>query len=458
MEHRGADAAWPVAQHSRFELAPPRRFLLPTLLLLLSEEPGYGYNLAKGLEDLRFGRVDRPSVYRALAQLERDGLVESWAGAAQGRPGPAGVRPDRGGQHALRGWMGVIKQERDCLDLVLRRYVATGTVDAALAEAEGAWAAVTGHPWSPVSATSRIERHRHGSQPAVPVRRRREVVSSGRDEPAVAAPSPSGSTHARFAVVPDRSVMLIEARSTVGPITFGAVGVTGVIEAEVHDGQVEPGAAPSAHLEIEVTHLRSGNGLYDAELLRRIDARRHPVVALDLRGCRPSARRIGTTSTARSPSTAPPAPSRARSGCPSSPCKLVVSGEQVFDIRDFDIASPTVLMLRIYPDVLVQLQVEADPMDRDRVRSDGHPPGLRRRLHVRRQCRQPRLRRRHRCRSTRSASPRSSTTCCGACAPMPRTPSASWPPCSIRRTPRAWRCQRDTQDLVDRVKSLVGRD
>ena len=80
MEHRGADAAWPVAQHSRFELAPPRRFLLPALLLLLSEEPGYGYNLAKGLEDLRFGRVDRPSVYRALAQLERDGLVESWAG------------------------------------------------------------------------------------------------------------------------------------------------------------------------------------------------------------------------------------------------------------------------------------------------------------------------------------------------------------------------------------------
>jgi hypothetical protein len=43
--------------------------------------------------------------------------------------------------------------------------------------------------------------------------------------------------------------------------------------------------------------------------------------------------------------------------------QLVVSGEQVFDIRDFDIASPTVLMLRIYPDVLVQLQVEAEPMD-----------------------------------------------------------------------------------------------
>ena len=190
MEHRGADAAWPVAQHSRFELAPPRRFLLPALLLLLSEEPGYGYNLAKGLEDLRFGRVDRPSVYRALAQLERDGLVESWAGTPKAGQARRVYGLTEEGQRALRGWMGVIKQERDCLDLVLRRYVATGTVDAALAEAEGGWAAVTGHPWSPVSATSRIERHRHGIQPAVPVRRRREVVSNGRDEPAVPAPFP----------------------------------------------------------------------------------------------------------------------------------------------------------------------------------------------------------------------------------------------------------------------------
>jgi hypothetical protein len=40
--------------------------------------------------------------------------------------------------------------------------------------------------------------------------------------------------------------------------------------------------------------------------------------------------------------------------------RLVVRGEQVVDIRDFGIASPTVLMLRIYPDVVVGLQVEAE--------------------------------------------------------------------------------------------------
>jgi len=40
--------------------------------------------------------------------------------------------------------------------------------------------------------------------------------------------------------------------------------------------------------------------------------------------------------------------------------RLVVQGDHVVDIRDFDIESPTVLMLRIYPDVRVQLQVEAE--------------------------------------------------------------------------------------------------
>jgi hypothetical protein len=38
---------------------------------------------------------------------------------------------------------------------------------------------------------------------------------------------------------------------------------------------------------------------------------------------------------------------------------LDVTGDQIFDIRDFGIESPTVLMFRIYPDVTVRLHVEA---------------------------------------------------------------------------------------------------
>ena len=43
---------------------------------------------------------------------------------------------------------------------------------------------------------------------------------------------------------------------------------------------------------------------------------------------------------------------------------IIVTGDHAFDIRDFDIAFPTVLMLSgIYPDVSVKLQVEAVPID-----------------------------------------------------------------------------------------------
>ena len=361
MEHRAANAGWSPAQHSRFELAPPRHFLLPAVLLLLSEEPGYGYSLAKGLEEMRFGRVDRPSVYRTLAQLERDGLVESWPGAAKAGQARRVYGLTEDGERALRAWMGVIKQERDCLDLVLRRYMATGTIDAALAEAEGSWAAVTGHPWSPVSSTSRIERRRPtGTRPIVA---RARVREQGPNDPP-RTPSGMGGIHpapSRFRVVPDRSVVLIEARSTVGPITFGAIGVTGMIEAEVHDGRVCPACSPSAQLEVEVGNLRSGNGLYDAELLRRIDARRYPVVGLALRDCTA----VGSTNRYRVAGEVTfhgsTRPLQGTVGVTmTSEGKLVISGEQVLDIRDFDIASPTVLMLRIYPDVVVQLQVEAE--------------------------------------------------------------------------------------------------
>ena len=68
-------------------------------------------------------------------------------------------------------------------------------------------------------------------------------------------------------------MVLIEVRSTVGPLSFGAIGVTGSIEAAVdrRDRAIDP--PPSGRIEIDVSGLRSGNRLYDAELLRRIDAR-----------------------------------------------------------------------------------------------------------------------------------------------------------------------------------------
>jgi DNA-binding PadR family transcriptional regulator len=355
IEHDAAVVGWQANRHSRFEVAAPRHFLLPAILLLLSEEPRHGYGLAKGVQTLQVGRVDRPSVYRALAQLEGDGLIGSSPDEQRTGQSRRVYSLTEQGEQALRHWMGVIKQERDGLDRVLRRYVATGTVDAVLAEVEGGWHAVTATPWSAVSSTSRIARGR-GSvlSTAVPD----ESESSDDDS---TLPGIEPVTRSRFRVVPDRSVVMIDARSSVGPITFGAIGVTGYIEAAVAGRRVCPDPYPTAHLEIEVERLRSGNSLYDAELLRRIDARRHPTVALDLRACTSlgSTGRYQLVGEVTFHGVSRPLDGTVSVVMPSDHA-LVVRGEQVVDIRDFGVASPTVLMLRIYPDVVVGLQIEAE--------------------------------------------------------------------------------------------------
>jgi PadR family transcriptional regulator PadR len=353
MEERTPTAAATAEGTSRFELAPPRRFVLPAVLLLLSERPGYGYGLLPRLEEFHFGHVDRPAVYRALAQLERDGLVEASSQNPTAGQARRVYRITPAGQRTLRGWMGVIKDEHGCLGAVLRRYQATGTADAVLAEVEGGWASALRAGWSPVSPTTGSLHHLAGVQPnlEVPLEPARAVCRQalGRAQPS------------RYRLVPDRSVALIEVRSTVGPISFGAIGVSGWLEAVVAEDGLMLHDRPAGFVEIDVTGLRSGNGLYDAELQRRIEARRFPRATVILQDCTASGvgaryqlegdltfhgitRSVqGTVRVVRETSE-----------------RLVITGEQVFDMRDFHIPSPTVLMLRIYPDVRVRLHAEAE--------------------------------------------------------------------------------------------------
>jgi DNA-binding PadR family transcriptional regulator len=342
-----------------FELAPPRRFVLPALLLLLSEQPGHGYSLEKGLRDFRFGQIDRPTVYRALAHLEADGLVESWYEPRKAAQPRRVYRITPLGERVLGVWMSVIKEERDDLGRVLRRYQATGTTDAMLAEVEGGWAAALGSGWSPVSPTSAVPRHVN----YVDCDRLNE---DGRSEASgVSGMSDVGTeevgTLRRFHLLPERSVVLIDVRSTVGPISFGALGVAGTVDADIADGAVRVNPPPTAHIEVAVDGFRSGNGVYDAELLRRVDVRRFPLATLDLRNCTAigSANRfrLGGQLTFHGVT-------RAVEGtvdvAVAQVGRLVISGEQVFDIRDFAVPSPTMLMFRIYPDVRVRLHVEAE--------------------------------------------------------------------------------------------------
>jgi DNA-binding PadR family transcriptional regulator len=344
---------------SRFELAPPRRFILPAILLLLSEQPGYGYGLVPRLKEFHFGHVDRPAVYRALAQLEQDGLVEASSQNPTAGQARRVYAVTSSGERVLRVWMGVIKEEHDYLGQALRRYQATGTSDAVLAEVGGGWSSALGAGWSPVSSTSGSRRRIRLGEPEWD-----EQLPEGMAE-SILEPAQDGGTEApkpkAFRLVPDRSAVLIEVRSTVGPLSFGTMGIDGMMQAAVTDGVLRTDVSPTGSLKIDVTGLSSGNKFYDAELLRRINARRFPSALVELRECEASGsgNRYRLAGELTFHGVTRPAEGTVTVEAISDQ-RLVITGEQVFDIRDFAVPSPTVLMLRIYPDVRVRLHAEAE--------------------------------------------------------------------------------------------------
>lgn len=185
-------------------------------------------------------------------------------------------------------------------------------------------------------------------------------MSKGNQPPPEERPSGDGSTSTSFRVLPDRAAVVFVARSNAGPITFGATGIEGSIDAEVDQGAVSTRIQPAARLQVPIDKLTSGNQLYDAELMRRVDARLFPHAVVELQKVSPVGRTGRyhvqgeltfhgvTQSMEGTVSVSFPSPER-----------MVVEGEQILDMRHFHITPPTVAMLRIYPDVRVQLHLEA---------------------------------------------------------------------------------------------------
>jgi PadR family transcriptional regulator, regulatory protein PadR len=68
----------------------PRRWLIPVALVLLQEENSYGYELMERIEEeFGFEQINAGLVYRALRQMENEGLCSSeWDVRAKEEGGP----------------------------------------------------------------------------------------------------------------------------------------------------------------------------------------------------------------------------------------------------------------------------------------------------------------------------------------------------------------------------------
>ena len=100
----------------------PRNFLRPCLLLLLVEEPAYGYELREKLAPISPRPWDMGTVYRALNNMEEEGLIgSSWERSAEG---PRRRRYDitQSGRAALELLADEMSGTRDVIGEFLQRY------------------------------------------------------------------------------------------------------------------------------------------------------------------------------------------------------------------------------------------------------------------------------------------------------------------------------------------------
>jgi DNA-binding PadR family transcriptional regulator len=90
-------------------------------LLLVLEQPGYGYDLVARLKPLGIND-DAASVYRALRVLEHEGAVTSAWRTSETGPARRVYRITEGGEGILRKWVSALEDTSISLARWLDRY------------------------------------------------------------------------------------------------------------------------------------------------------------------------------------------------------------------------------------------------------------------------------------------------------------------------------------------------
>jgi hypothetical protein len=166
---------------------------------------------------------------------------------------------------------------------------------------------------------------------------------------------------ARYKIAPEQSHVWIDARSNIHPIHASTDGLEGHIELQLSPGgAVDTVTQVKGKLSLRVDRISSGNRLEDREMQRRINARRFPsidgVLCTVERSEETDRYRISGDVTFRGVS------------CRHEDWMSITSiddetlhleGTSRFDIRDFGMEPPRMLLLRVEPEVDVRVAIVA---------------------------------------------------------------------------------------------------
>ena len=164
---------------------------------------------------------------------------------------------------------------------------------------------------------------------------------------------------ARFVISPRRSELWAEARSSLHPVRVHTAGLEGIVEAELVDGQVRLGTP--TYVEVETQRLRSGNGLVDGDLQRRLEPRRFPRIRGELTrstvGNATDTSRLTGELTLHGVTRTLDVEVSVRQ---LDPRTLEIEGARAIDMRDFGLQPPSFLMFKVQPEVQVRARLVAE--------------------------------------------------------------------------------------------------
>jgi polyisoprenoid-binding protein YceI len=164
-----------------------------------------------------------------------------------------------------------------------------------------------------------------------------------------------------YRIVPDRSQVWIDARSNVHPIHSSTNGLEGYVDLVVDpDGNIDLAEAASGKLSLPVSRLSSGNAMEDREMQRRVDARRFPSIEGVLTGMAASGDDqtyevkgdVSFKGVTRSYQDR-------MKVTPVDDDTIELTGSSQFDIREFGMEPPRILLLKVQPEVDVRVDIYA---------------------------------------------------------------------------------------------------
>ena len=100
------------------------RFLIPAVILLLSEKPSHGYELTEKYTEFGFTEADSDpgAIYRTLKLLDSEGFIKSkWDTDDPGSAKKIYKITDEGSE-LLSSWVAEIKERKKTFELFLKRY------------------------------------------------------------------------------------------------------------------------------------------------------------------------------------------------------------------------------------------------------------------------------------------------------------------------------------------------